>query len=572
MPLNASPRVSLACLQCRERHVRCDAVTPACTRCLRKSTPCSYSKSRRGGRSKKHETQPSINHDDTPVVLSPNDFFTDFDFGMPSLEEEQLWHLRKIPSPPSGTPLHQGLAAAEGAEYEMLIGLYYDNFHRAHPCILPQTHFRAIKAQDPELVRLLEPVMCWIGSMYASRPISNVHEERARNAVDTAQSQPPTAFGVQALLLFSIATYWNNDIEKGHAILDSTICMALGLGLHRRDFARIHGKGDAVLEESWRRTWWQIYITDLHLAASSHASTWRTSDIESTVDLPCEEHEYESGCVSQPRTLDEYENREFGQQCAEFSSFAQVVGLARCLDLTLAGASRADMVSLSRIAQEADAAVAAWSLLLPESKRQLVRTDGTVDEMLFKANMLLNAYIVDVHRPLSSLAYSTIESCSRCAPPAPSQHSSPARALQARIHTTKILQAIERLTELLTLPTQLTKHSPFLICIVAITTIAHLSACRYVLSGRDWKIARQRIRAAMGALKAYGDIWPLGKRTYREVGNVAREILDLNGPGSLESQQAVRSTIDFSTTPHCSSVLPDYLDFLKSPLGFSGPP
>jgi len=45
-------RVSLACVPCRSRHVKCGAETPNCSRCLQDKKPCFYAKSRRGMRDK----------------------------------------------------------------------------------------------------------------------------------------------------------------------------------------------------------------------------------------------------------------------------------------------------------------------------------------------------------------------------------------------------------------------------------------------------------------------------------------------------------------------------------------
>src|SRR2546421_10828823 len=41
-------RVTLACIPCRTRHLRCDAAPPICSRCRLENKPCSYAKSRRG--------------------------------------------------------------------------------------------------------------------------------------------------------------------------------------------------------------------------------------------------------------------------------------------------------------------------------------------------------------------------------------------------------------------------------------------------------------------------------------------------------------------------------------------
>lgn len=136
-------------------------------------------------------------------------------------------------------------------------------------------------------------------------------------------------------------------------------------------------------------------------------------------------------------------------------------------------------------------------------------------------------YIVDIHRPLSNLAYSAVESASRCAPPSPPAHTANSDVALLALHTSKILCGIEAVNKLLTFSGSLKAHSPFIICMIANTTIAYLSACRYVLRDQALKMARERIRLNMGVLRALGECWPLAKRTYTEVGVIPREILCL---------------------------------------------
>lgn len=71
--------------------------------------------------------------------------------------------------------------------------------------------------------------------------------------------------------------------------------LALDLGMHHREFAIDHGNGDPVLEESWRRTWWQVYIVDAFFSAIRRSADFPSYHIEATTDLPCEEEEYERG-------------------------------------------------------------------------------------------------------------------------------------------------------------------------------------------------------------------------------------------------------------------------------------
>jgi hypothetical protein len=130
------------------------------------------------------------------------------------------------------------------------------------------------------------------------------------------------------------------------------------------------------------------------------------------------------------------------------------------------------------------------------------------------------------------MSYSAIESVSSCAPPPPPDRLAAVYYRDAHIHTAKILRSIEKLTDLLTLPTRMAMHTPFTICMVATMTIAHLSACKHVLQGEALKVARERIRVAMGALEIFAEVWPRGRKVVREVKTIARELLSLGlSPG-----------------------------------------
>ena len=145
------------------------------------------------------------------------------------------------------------------------------------------------------------------------------------------------------------------------------------------------------------------------------------------------------------------------------------------------------------------------------------------------------SFTVDIHRYLSALAYDPIEAVSICSPPPPPERLAPIHQRDAHIHTARILQAIEQLTNLLTMPSPTITHTPFAICMVATTTIAHLSACKHVFSGDPGRlrVARERIRVAMGAMEAFAEIWPKGKMVLGQVKTVARELLNLGPTRSL---------------------------------------
>lgn len=82
--------------------------------------------------------------------------------------------------------------------------------------------------------------------------------------------------------------------------------------------------------------------------------------------------------------------REFmGDEGLEFSSFAEFVGLTRSLDLALATRRNLDFDTTTAVCANVDAAVTAWSSLLPASKKETVRHDGSFDEIIFKANAII---------------------------------------------------------------------------------------------------------------------------------------------------------------------------------------
>lgn len=74
----------------------------------------------------------------------------------------------------------------------------------------------------------------------------------------------------------------------------------------------------------------------------------------------------------------------------EFSSFAQLVGFTIGVNQSLALRRMGDVENAKMVAEYADTTMTAWCSLLPASKRRILRDDGSVDELLFKANILMH--------------------------------------------------------------------------------------------------------------------------------------------------------------------------------------
>ncbi|KAL4868433.1 hypothetical protein BDV12DRAFT_103184 [Aspergillus spectabilis] len=288
-----SRRVSLACVPCRSKHLRCDATTPVCGRCSTESLQCAYLKSRRGGRrTRPSSTQiPSDNLlqrqqplppvlEDSPLVSAPREASTE--------------DSRSTSEPATSTSNSDSLG--DSSLSEQFFNHYYSFFHSAHPCVLPLWALKRQLANDPRPLQALVSVVQYIGSIFAKSvltPSTKLEAEQAVSSIGT--NGPITGFDVQAVLLVSIAIYWQNEPDKALRLLDRAIAMALNLGMQKQEFANANGNSDPMLEECWRRTWWQIYLTDAHIAGSTTTFPFRTSGVKMSADLPCDEAEYEAG-------------------------------------------------------------------------------------------------------------------------------------------------------------------------------------------------------------------------------------------------------------------------------------
>ena len=177
------------------------------------------------------------------------------------------------------------------------IDVYYESFHRFHPCVLPRKYLERLYS-GPENQAAMRPLILairFLGSLYAQSEYSSQLKEQVRKELDQAPQTSPDPFMVQFYLLVAIALFWCGEEAKGRQTMDSAIQTALDLDMCHQRFAAENGKGDPVLEESWRRTWWQIYIVDGFLAATTGELTFKTCHVDASADLPCEEEDYEAG-------------------------------------------------------------------------------------------------------------------------------------------------------------------------------------------------------------------------------------------------------------------------------------
>ena len=297
-------RSSLACVPCRSRHIKCDANKPTCVRCEADGRSCHYVQSRRG---LKYRTSPaSLSEDGSPVVQSGPDSIHHeaSNFATMNLPHQN-------PMTPTSTPVVvevpqlQSLGCQKGqrsrespptcsrSKIGTYLDLYYSYFHPAHPYLLPRRrfddHLWTNRSQLEDLLVVLE----FIASTYSPDGQSAPLKQRAIDTL-SRHNLPLTGFTVQALVLLAITVHCCNGFDLARSLLDKSISIALEIGMQFNIFAVANGNGDSVLEESWRRTWWALYIVDGVFEVIVKSPSFTLWNLHVDVDLPCEERDYNS--------------------------------------------------------------------------------------------------------------------------------------------------------------------------------------------------------------------------------------------------------------------------------------
>ena len=342
------PAVQLACLACRERHVKCDGVQPTCSRCRAARQDCQYIRSRRGYRPTKKKESVAENEKATvqnstidvqdlghgEAFGDPNDlsFLTNSEPLGQAITTQTLQYngmttghnhhdqstvLMNNPSqyltlstqPTLRT--ESTIESINGNEYtpnvpyiapshadSRLRELYYQNYHDGHPILVPQNQWK-MATRVPDCIAA---VMDYIGACYSAIESKEMHWP-AVAATLFSERAPRDGHAVQALLLLAIAQHSMDLAEQATHTLDRAIDLALELGMNRRSYATEKSFGFPILAESWRRTWWELYVMDGMFAAVHMKTSFRLHSVPTDVGLPCEESTYRAGNVPVSRAF-----------------------------------------------------------------------------------------------------------------------------------------------------------------------------------------------------------------------------------------------------------------------------
>lgn len=170
--------------------------------------------------------------------------------------------------------------------------VFYSSFWPSHPFLSSSRDIEDC-LRGKEKTSLIHAIN-YIGSLYAC---AGNNQLRPLTFPQDLHAYPQNGFAVQSLILLAISSHMSNNPTQAQAFLHRAVDIALAIGLHRHDFDTSHEKRSHAMAESWRRTWWELYILDIMFAGLNQTSNMWLSGVESDVLLPCEEAAYSNGDV-----------------------------------------------------------------------------------------------------------------------------------------------------------------------------------------------------------------------------------------------------------------------------------
>ncbi|KKZ67742.1 hypothetical protein EMCG_06609 [[Emmonsia] crescens] len=320
-------RVSTTCTNCRERHLKCDG-GPVCSRCRADDRQCVFILSRRGRRpSVKHDTitkaarlsdlRSSTKSEGDNVETGSESAIPEESNQSPSRSSSQLrqWmtdvpdhfdsadfsNTSEVDDVLDGFP---AIKPAKNIHSAHLLDIFYSHVFFSHPFILPRKYL--VEEFERGDLEHLQAALEYIASFH-DPAMQTGHFRDAANSALLNRSLTSDVYMVQALLLFAIALHVGKESTLASSTLSQAIELAVELGMNTRQF----NTGDAcpVHDESWRRTWWELYIFDGYLASLRLRAHFTLHAIPSDVLLPSDDLEYLTGKIPPPRSLEEYQTK-----------------------------------------------------------------------------------------------------------------------------------------------------------------------------------------------------------------------------------------------------------------------
>lgn len=543
MTASARP-ASLACLECRKVHVKCDGAKPACARCVSRDLLCSYTPSRRGRRRGEQHPRNSLagalNTPQSSFNVSPSSQW----MPDPSLETNNpRANISPIETVDTTATQPQTSFLPQGASNSMLqridptciwiddmglVNLFYLNFHPNHPILVPKTFYR-----DRDYPWYLKAVVEFIGSHFSTTITNRALQQDAAKKMEEEEDDLPAV--IQARILYATILLARHETQLCQQVLAHAIDTARRIGLYRRDFAPSHADGHPVEEESLRRTWYELYVLDGCIAASHPNTSFKTYSVDADVLLPCGDSIYDNGMpVFTAYSRSDFENRVFIEEDITFSSSSYRIEATRLLGrvLTITGKHG---VQRERV-QSIDNALTAFLHHLPPCKREteIVKTSGDIDGLMFQTHTIVQYATILLHFPRGDLvplgpiaAEISGDSTAKFVCPCTRQH----------VHSVKAIDASKAISMLATFRIPIQKHTPLFIYPLVLCAMVQLSLC--TSHRNDPEILehhRDCVKLILGVLKSMGEYWATAQVLLRALKKRALRVFR-NGAGDAAQQE-----------------------------------
>lgn len=403
---------------------------------------------------------------------------------------------------------------------ETLIDLFYTNFHDGHPFLIPQALYR----MNPTIMPAhLKTVIELLATHFADGHLVDdcAQQSLLERAQDIRSSLvPDDGFKVQGLLLLGMTLYACSDTELALTTLDQAIDTALKLGMNHHEFALKNSRGNSILGESWRRTWWELYMLSGTMTALSNAQCpFILRDTPTDMPLPCEDSDY-AQCkpIASLRAQSDFQERTFAPDPYKYSSLAYKIEAIRLTGIAMSLGDDVD-VTTDGLVEGVEASLMNFIFSVPPEKRYL-DTNDVIDEVMFSALTMIDCALILLHRPRSSLIFVRRHyptPCSKAQGVAPP-------SFAREIHTSKTIKAANSISNAISMRTPLTRHSPCFICAIALAAVIHLPA--YILEARRDRsgATKDRLALAVSALNLMSKTWPMAKAVKAEILQFAHDV------------------------------------------------
>ncbi|SMR56988.1 unnamed protein product [Zymoseptoria tritici ST99CH_1A5] len=521
----------IACLECRKSHVKCHWKTSVCPRCTQKGLDCVWVASRRGGKGK--SKQPPQQAGNAMSSNAHQQAATGLELTMITPMSTD----NDTSSPPESSHSNLSLSSqsALSSSDDYLTNCYFTHFHVAHPILLPRIPYDT--APYPEH---LKATVKFIGSHYATGVNISTDSLKLHVAALLGNSDDKTPEMVQTLLLCAIALHSRYEPTQAMSAIDKAATMAIELGMNLSGYAAATSEGNIQYEESLRRTWWEIFITDGYLAALHSRTNFRSNSVIITTMLPCEDKYYTTGAVlPPPATLAQFDSRLWNFEEIHFSSYSFRIDavriLARVIAVSKANDTHADAI------QSLDIEIASWKHSLPLNKAETIARSCDGDPLMFQAFAFIDFATILLHFPRSELPILMPPSANVSCAQKSMQQVSPTSSQ----HAARALIASRDIISLAGLP--VAKHSPFLICGLVYACVVQLTA--YCTYPHDSPGNQGRVHLALGVLRSFSCNWNVADFVLQKLRVAAHDVFNVQPEATGIEAGDMNGGFDFSTIP-----------------------